>query len=207
MSANSYSNVSFSFIAASNYLHYERNYINQYYLPLKYTFDNLKTSISSGRDAADKLFIITKVVINGEKHVIYIFQNSFAFQFASKLFNDTYFLSSLMMNLMDRLAFEKNFIISKKDYPKLKDEYDNKRIYLYSYREWYSAIIIQRAWLKYSLNPKYKYCHIYNINKLICETNISNFSNEFKELHYKYLFAKTMISLKNKFLKSGFENS
>jgi hypothetical protein len=189
----------FSFIAASNSIHEEKNYVNEFYLPLKYTFEKLKLPISSGKDAGGKLFIITKVVVGGINHVIYVFQNSFAFHFVSTIFTDTYFLNQNMMDLLDKLASEKTFLLTKKDYPKLKSKYNNKRIFLYSHIQCYAAITIQRTWFKYTGNPKYKYCRIYNLNKMVYDTNISKFE-DFHDQHYKYLFDRTMISLKNKFL-------
>ena len=202
-----YSAITFSFLAATNCIHQEKNYVNEFYLPLKYTFDKLKVPISSGKDADGKLFIFTKVVVGGEKHVIYIFQNSFCFNFVSTIFNETYFLNSLMMDLMDKLVFDKSLILTKKKYPKLNSKYENKRIYLYSHIEWYAAIKIQRSWLKYSSNPKYKYCHIYNLNKVVYETDLNELNDDFKNIHYKYLFDRTMISLRNKFLKTNIYNN
>lgn len=199
-----YSNVTFSSLAASNTIHQEKNYVNEFYLPLKYTFDKLKLPISSGKDAAGRLFITTKVMVGDEKHVIYIFQNSFCFNFVSNIFDDTHFLNSTMIDLMDKLALRKSLLLTRKEYPKLNSRYENKRIYLYSHLSWYAAIRIQRSWLKYSSKPKYKYCHIYNLNKIVNETNLNDLNDDFKDIHYKYLFDRTMISLKNKFLKSRF---
>lgn len=109
-----------------------------------------------------------------------------------------------MIDLMDKLALRKSLLLTRKEYPKLNSRYENKRIYLYSHLSWYAAIRIQRSWLKYSSKPKYKYCHIYNLNKIVNETNLNDLNDDFKDIHYKYLFDRTMISLKNKFLKSRF---
>ena len=194
--------MNFSYIAGRNDIHREKNYINSEYLQLKYKFENLKLTVSSGKDAEDSIFILIKVIVNGIKKVIYIFQKNFYFHLITDIFNNCQILTPDIMAFLDKLFDKNNLKLTKKEYPKLNPKYNNKRIFLYSDKEWYAAITIQRAWLKYSSDPKYKYCKIYNINKLINETDINSLNDEFKPIHYKYLFDRTMIALKNKFLKT-----
>ena len=204
--------MNFSILASANQIYKDNNYVNEFYLPLKYKFDDIKIPISSGVDANKRVFVIIKVLVGNEKKVIYIYQKDLLIMgFVSGGIFKANFLTTDLYNLLEQFVHKKHIFLDKKQLDCITQKYDGKRMDLYSHVKWYAAINIQRNWIKSTGNPKYKYCHIYRINKLIYETKDHILYNKFlgdtyKDYYYKYQFNRVMISIKKYFLKSKNNN-